>query len=89
MLIHSAAKKNLTGERKRNLPTLANIDSNFAPVTKRKSRRETHASIKPATHFFHGKYLLNYLLHQTLLICWENKFRILLRPLQNRKKSKE
>lgn len=52
----------------------------FAPVTKRKLKWETNAWIQPATHFFHGKYLLNYLLHQTLFISWENKFRVLLRP---------
>lgn len=60
----------------------------FAPVTKRKLKWETNAWIQPATHFFHGKYLLNYLLHQTLFICWENKFRVLLRPHEKKKNYK-
>jgi len=33
--------------------------------------------------------LLNYLLHQTLFICWENKFRVLLRPLQKRQNKRK
>lgn len=61
-------------------------DTFIAPVTKRKLRRVTSAWIQPVTHFFHGKYLLNYLLHQTLFICWESKFRVLLRRVQKRKK---
>lgn len=54
---------------------------------KRTLRRETNAWIQPVTHFFHGKYLLNYLLHQTLFICWESKFRVLLRRAQKTKKN--